>query len=351
MTIAVAAYASSAPGAPLQPTTISRREVGPRDVAVEIAYVGVCHSDIHTVRDEWGAANHPVVPGHEITGHVTAVGEEVKRFSVGDRAGVGVMVGSCATCGACEVGEEQYCEAGMIGTYNARMPDGETTQGGYSTAIVVDEHFVYSIPEGLGLDVAAPLLCAGITTYSPLRHWNVGPDTRVAVVGLGGLGHMGVKFAAAMGAEVTVLSHSLSKKEDGLRMGATRYYATGDPATFEHCDRAFDLIINTVSANLDLNRYLRLLDRNGTLVEVGLPEHPMPVSAGALTARRVSLAGSNIGGVAQTQEMLNFAAEHGLGCEIEVIPISLVNEAYDRVVASDVRYRFVIDINTLRQGT
>jgi uncharacterized zinc-type alcohol dehydrogenase-like protein len=318
---------------------------------VEIAYVGVCHSDIHTVRDEWGAANYPVVPGHEITGHVTAVGAEVTRFSVGDRAGVGVMVGSCARCGACEAGEEQYCEAGMVGTYNARMPDGDITLGGYSTDIVADEHFVYSIPEGLGLDVAAPLLCAGITTYSPLRHWNVGPGTRVAVMGLGGLGHMGVKFAAAMGAEVTVLSHSLSKKDDGLRMGATHYYATSDAATFEDCDRAFDLIINTVSANLDMDRYLRLLDRNGTLVEVGLPEHPMPVTAGALTARRVGLAGSNIGGVAETQEMLNFAAEHGLGSDVEVIPMSGINEAYDRVVASDVRYRFVIDIDTLRQDT
>ena len=208
----------------------------------------------------------------------------------------------------------------------------------------------YSIPENLGLDVAAPLLCAGITTYSPLRHWDVGPGTRVAVLGLGGLGHMGVKFAAAMGAEVTVLSHSLSKKDDGLRMGATHYYATGDEATFEHCNRAFDLIINTVSANLDLNRYLRLLDRNDTLVEVGLPEHPMPVSAGALTARRVSLAGSNIGGVAETQEMLEFAAEHGLGSDIEVIPISLINEAYDRVVASDVRYRFVIEHRHIATG-
>jgi uncharacterized zinc-type alcohol dehydrogenase-like protein len=328
---------------------IDRRDVGPTDVMVEIEYAGICHSDIHTVRDEWGAANYPVVPGHEITGHVTAVGPKVDRFSVGDRAGVGVMVGSCRTCKACEASQEQYCEVGMIGTYNSRMPDGEVTQGGYSTAIVVDQHFVYSIPEGLGLDVAAPLLCAGITTYSPLRYWGVGPGTRVAVVGLGGLGHMGVKFAAAMGAEVTVLSHSLSKRADGLRMGATHYYATGEELTFKRCNGAFDLIINTVSANLDLDRYLQLLDRNGTLVEVGLPEHPMPVSAGTLTARRVSLAGSNIGGVSETQEMLDFAAEHGLGCDIELIPISQINEAYDRVVASDVRYRFVIDIDTLRK--
>ena len=347
MTLTAAAYAAPAAKAPLEPTTINRREVGPRDVAVEIAYSGICHSDIHTVRDEWGAANYPLVPGHEITGHVSAVGDAVERFAVGDRVGVGVMVDSCRRCSACQAGEEQYCQVGMIGTYNSRGFDGEITQGGYSTAIVVDEHFVYRIPTGLELDVAAPLLCAGITTYSPLRHWGVGPGTRVAVIGLGGLGHMGVKFAAAMGAEVTVLSQSLSKKPDGLRMGAAHYYATSDDATFDTCNAAFDLIINTVSANLDINRYLRLLDRNGTLVEVGLPENPMSVDAGTLTSRRLSLAGSNIGGIPETQEMLDFAAEHGLASEIETIPAAMINEAYDRVVASDVRFRFVIDIATL----
>ncbi|GAA2091959.1 NAD(P)-dependent alcohol dehydrogenase [Microlunatus panaciterrae] len=348
MTTTAIAYAAPAAKAPLEKTTITRRELGPHDVAIDIAYAGICHSDIHTVRDEWGQAHYPLTPGHEISGHVTAVGADVSRYAVGDRVGVGVMVDSCRECPACRDGEENYCEEGMVGTYDAELPNGEITQGGYSTAIVVDENYVLRIPEGLDLDAAAPLLCAGITVYSPLRHWKAGPGTRVAVIGLGGLGHMAVKFAAALGAEVTVLSQSLSKEADGRRMGAAHYYATNDPATFETCKRSFDLIINTVSANLDIDDYLELLDRNGTLVEVGLPENPIPVKAGSLINPRVSLSGSMIGGIAETQEMLDFAAAHGLASEIEVISGEQINEAYDRVVASDVRFRFVIDIDTLR---
>jgi len=349
MTTAIA-YAAPSAGAPLERTTIERRDVGPRDVALDIAYTGICHSDIHTVRDEWGAANYPLVPGHEITGTVTAVGSDVDRFTVGARAGVGVMVGSCRECAACRAGEENYCEQGMTGTYNEVLPDGEVTQGGYSTAIVTDEHFVHAIPDALGLDVAAPLLCAGITTYSPLRHWGAGPGTQVAVIGLGGLGHLGVKFAAAMGAEVTVLSQSLSKKDDGLRMGASDYHATSDDATFETNRRRFDLVINTVSANLDLDRYLGLVARGGTFVEVGLPENDLSFGPGKLINPRLSLGGSMVGGIPETREMLEFAAEHAIASEVETIPASAINEAYERVVRSDVRFRFVIDVATMREG-
>lgn len=348
MTTTVTAWAAPSAGAPLERTTIERRDVGPRDVALDIAYAGICHSDIHTVRDEWGAANYPLVPGHEITGTVTEVGSEVSRFSVGDRVGVGVLVDSCRQCDACRDGEENYCREGMTGTYNEVLPSGEVTQGGYSTGIVTDEHFVHRIPDALGLDVAAPLLCAGITTYSPLKHWEAGPGKQVAVIGLGGLGHLGVKFAAAMGAEVTVLSQSLSKKDAGLAMGASDYYATSDDQTFERNARRFDLVINTVSANLDLDRYLRMMARNGTFVEVGLPENPLSIEAGSLTYPRVSVSGSMIGGIPETQEMLDFAAEHGIASDVETIGAEQINEAYDRVVRSDVRFRFVIDVATMR---
>ena len=348
MTTTVTAWAAPSAGAPLERTTIERRDVGPRDVALDIAYAGICHSDIHTVRDEWGAANYPLVPGHEITGTVTEVGSDVDRFSVGDRVGVGVLVDSCRQCDACRDGEENYCREGMTGTYNEVLPSGEVTQGGYSTGIVTDEHFVHAIPDGLGLDVAAPLLCAGITTYSPLKHWGAGPGMQVAVIGLGGLGHLGVKFAAAMGAEVTVLSQSLSKKELGLAMGASDYHATSDDATFETNEQRFDLVLNTVSANLDLDRYLGMVARNGTFVEVGLPENPLSVKAGSLLYPRVSLSGSMIGGIPQTQEMLEFAAEHGIASDIETITADRINEAYERVVRSDVRFRFVIDVASMR---
>ncbi|KUI16433.1 alcohol dehydrogenase [Mycolicibacterium acapulense] len=344
----VAAYAAPSASEPLVKTTITRREVGPHDVAFDIHFAGICHSDIHTVRDEWGRANYPVVPGHEIAGIVTEVGSEVTGFKVGDRVGVGCFVDSCRECAQCRAGDEQYCAKGMVGTYNAIGRDGEPTQGGYSGAIVVDENYVLRIPESLPLDAAAPLLCAGITLYSPLRHWNAGPGTRVAVIGLGGLGHMGVKLAHAMGAHVTVLSQSLKKMEDGLRLGADEYYATSDPETFSTLRGSFDLILNTVSANLNLGRYLGLLALDGTMVELGMPEQPMSVPAGALVSGRRRLAGSLIGSIAETQEMLDFCAEHGVRPEIEVITPDYINEAYERVVASDVRYRFVIDTQSLR---
>ncbi len=347
MPTTVNAYIATAADRPLEPTTIARRDPGPHDVVIDIAYAGICHSDIHTARGEWGRTADPVVPGHEIAGTVSAVGAAVTRYAVGDRVGVGCFVDSCRDCDACRQGEEQYCERGMTGTYNAVGRDGEPTHGGYSTGIVVDENYVCAIPEGIALDVAAPLLCAGITLYSPLRHWQAGPGKKVAIVGLGGLGHVGVKLAHAMGAEVTVLSQSLKKMEDGLRLGADHYYATSDPDTFKTLRNEFDLIINTVSANLDMRRYLGMLAINGTLVELGLPEHPIEIPAFALTANRRSFAGSMIGGIAETQEMLDFCAEHGIGAEIEVIAADQINEAYDRVVASDVRYRFVIDTATI----
>jgi uncharacterized zinc-type alcohol dehydrogenase-like protein len=345
----VSAYAATSANEPLTKTTITRRDVGPHDVAFDIHFAGICHSDIHTVKAEWGEPNYPVVPGHEIAGVVTEVGTDVTKFKVGDRVGVGCFVDSCRECDQCRAGEEQYCtNPGMIGTYNSVGRDGEPTQGGYSGAIVVDENYVLRIPDSLPLDAAAPLLCAGITLYSPLRHWNAGPGTSVAVIGLGGLGHVGVKLAHAMGAKVTVLSQSLKKMEDGLRLGADEYYATSDPGTFETLAGSFDLILNTVSANLDLNAYLKLLKLDGTLVELGMPERPMSVAASALVFARRSLAGSLIGGIAETQEMLDFCAEHDVLPEIEVITPDYINEAYQRVLASDVRYRFVIDTATLR---
>ena len=349
MTTTVSAYAATSATAPLTETTITRREVGPHDVAFDIHFAGICHSDLHTVRGEWGAVEYPMVPGHEIAGIVTAVGSEVTKYQVGDRVGVGCFVDSCRECAQCRAGEEQYCtNPGMVGTYNGVGRDGQPTQGGYSGAIVVDENYVLRIPDSLPLDAAAPLLCAGITLYSPLRHWNAGPGTRVAVVGLGGLGHMGVKLAHAMGATVTVLSQSLKKMEDGLRLGADEYYATSDPETFEKLAGSFDLILNTVSATLDLSDYLGLLKLDGTLVELGMPDQPMTVPAPALIFGRRRLAGSLIGGIAETQEMLDFCAEHDVRPEIEVIAPDYINNAYERMLASDVRYRFVIDTQSLR---
>ena len=343
----VTAYAATSATKPLSKTTIERRDVGPHDVSIEIKFAGICHSDIHTVRAEWGEPTYPVVPGHEIAGVVTEVGAEVTKYAVGDRVGVGCFVDSCRECSSCLAGQEQYCKRGMIGTYGAVGKDGQPTQGGYSGAIVVDENYVLRIPDALPLDAAAPLLCAGITTYSPLRHWNTAPGKRVAVVGLGGLGHMAVKLAKAMGAEVTVLSQSLKKMEDGLRLGASHYYATADPDTFTKLAGSFDLIVNTVSSNLDLGRYLGLLDVDGTMVELGAPEYPMSVPIMPLLGMRRHLSGSLIGGIAETQEMLDFCAEHGVQPEIEVIEPDYINEAYERVVASDVRYRFVIDTASL----
>jgi uncharacterized zinc-type alcohol dehydrogenase-like protein len=343
----VSAYAASDSTGHLTKTTIERRDPGPHDVAIDIKFAGICHSDIHTVKAEWGEPNYPVVPGHEIAGVVTAVGSDVSKHKVGDHVGVGCMVNSCGHCSSCEAGLEQYCKNGATFTYNAIDEDGTPTQGGYSQAVVVNENFVVQIPDSLPLDAAAPLLCAGITLFSPLRHWKAGADTRLAIIGLGGLGHVGVKLGAAMGANVTVLSQSLKKMEDGLRLGAKHYYATSDRDTFKKLRNNFDLILNTVSANLNLRDYLQLLDVDGTLVELGIPEHPMEVPAFPLALARRSLSGSNIGGIAETQEMLNFCAEHDVTPEIEVIEASYVNEAYERVLASDVRYRFVIDTSTI----
>jgi alcohol dehydrogenase (NADP+) len=344
----VSAYAATSATTPLTKTTITRREPGPHDVAFDIKFAGICHSDIHTVKAEWGQPDYPVVPGHEIAGVVTAVGSEVSKYKVGDRVGVGCFVDSCRECENCRAGLEQYCtDDGMIGTYNSIGRDGQPTYGGYSQAIVVDENYVLRIPDSIGLDQAAPLLCAGITLYSPLRHWDAGPGKHVAVIGLGGLGHMGVKLAKTMGAEVTVLSQSLKKMEDGLRLGADEYYATSDPDTFDKLAGSFDLILNTVSANLDLGTYLNMLKVDGTLVELGMPEHAMSVPPFPLAGMRRSLSGSMIGGIPETQEMLDFCAEHDVTPEIEVIEPDYVNEAYERVLASDVRYRFVIDTSSL----
>ncbi|WP_433758624.1 NAD(P)-dependent alcohol dehydrogenase [Nocardia sp. CA-135398] len=346
-----AAYGMPAPDGPFEKLSIERRELGPRDVLIDIKYAGICHSDIHTARNEWGGAIYPCIPGHEIAGIVAAVGPEVTKHRVGDRVGVGCMVDSCGVCGPCLANEEQYCDNGATMTYDSEVDSsiqpGGYTMGGYSTQIVVTEHFVLSIPEGIGLDVAAPLLCAGITLFSPLRHWNAGPGKKVAIIGMGGLGHVGVKIAAAMGAEVTVLSHSLSKQDDGKRFGAQHYFATSDKQTFRDLRNRFDLILNTVSADLPIDSYLRLLKLDGTLVILGLPENPLSVKPFTIAGYRRALAGSMIGGIAQTQEMLNFCAEHGIGAEIELISADEIDGAYDRVVASDVRYRFVIDASTI----
>ena len=345
--LTVNAYAAPSADAPLEPTTITRREVGPHDVLIEIAYAGICHSDIHTVNGDWGPQHYPLVPGHEIVGTVAEIGPEVTGHAVGDRVGVGCMVNSCGQCTNCRNGDEQYCAEGMVPTYGGADRDGTITQGGYSTHVVVDAGFVLSVPASLDLAAAAPLLCAGITTYSPLRRWGAGPGRKVAVVGLGGLGHLAVKIAAAMGAEVTVLSQSLKKKEDGLRLGAEHYYATSDPATFEQLAGSFDLVLNTVSAVIDVDAYLSLLTVDGALVNVGAPAEPLSLNIFSLIGGRRAYAGSMIGGIAETQEMLNFCAEHGIVPETELISADRVNEAYERVLASDVRYRFVIDAATL----
>ncbi|HSU79010.1 MAG TPA: NAD(P)-dependent alcohol dehydrogenase [Candidatus Angelobacter sp.] len=345
--ITAKARATFSPDGPFKLTTIERRDLQPHDVLIEIKYAGICHSDIHTARGEWGQINYPLVPGHEIAGVVTHVGSEVTKFTVGDRVGVGCMVDSCGECVNCRDGEEQFCLEGNTGTYASVDRYGQYTQGGYSTHIVVTEDFVLRIPDGIELDVAAPLLCAGITTYSPLRHWGAAPGKKVAVVGLGGLGHMAVKLAHAMGAEVTVLSQTLKKKEDGLKLGADHYYATSDPETFKQLAGSFDLIVNSVSAKIDLNAYLSLLALDGALVNVGAPAEPLEVNVFSLIGHRRSFAGSLIGGIRETQEMLDFCAEHKIGPEIEVISANQIDEAWERVLASDVRYRFVIDISTM----
>ncbi len=344
-------YAALKEKAPLGPHSFERREPREHDVVIDIKYCGICHSDIHQARNEWSEYQEecifPMVPGHEIGGIVSAVGPKVTKYKVGDKVGVGCYVDSCRNCPECKQGLEQYCSVGTIWTYNGRDKEGAPTYGGYSDRIVVDENYVLRMPTNLALEACAPLLCAGITLYSPLKHWNAGPRKKVAIVGMGGLGHMGVKLAHALGAEVTVLSQTLRKQSDGKKFGASHYYATSDPETFTKLAGQFDLLMNTVSASIDWNQYLDLLKLDGTMVLVGLPEKDIPVGGFSLTARRRSLAGSQIGGIGEIQEMLDFCAAHKIASDVEVIPIQKVNEAYERVLKSDVRYRFVIDMATL----
>jgi alcohol dehydrogenase (NADP+) len=342
------AYAAMTAKSPLAPHTINRREPGPHDVLIDILYCGICHSDIHQARDEWGGSIFPMVPGHEIVGTVIKTGDHVKKWKVGDTVGVGCFIDSCRECDSCKEGEEQYCEGGMSVTYNGYERDGKTpTYGGYSTCITVNEDYVLRIPPGMELARVAPLLCAGITTYSPLRHFGVKPDDEVAILGLGGLGHMGVKIAKAMGAKVTVLSHSPGKRNDALALGADDFVVTSDLQAFKKNAKRFDFILDTVSAQHDYNAYLGLLKRDSTMVLVGIPD-PIPLSAAPLVMQRRHLSGSLIGGIRETQEMLDFCAEHGVLSDVEVIPVQKVNDAYERVIKSDVRYRFVIDIASLK---
>jgi uncharacterized zinc-type alcohol dehydrogenase-like protein len=341
-------YAAKTAKDSLAPFSFERREPREHDVAIDIKFCGICHSDIHQARDEWGGSIFPMVPGHEIAGVVSAVGNKVTKYKVGDKVGVGCFVDSCRKCAQCKKGLEQYCAVGMVLTYNGKDHDGAPTFGGYSEKIVVDENYVLRIPNNLPLDGAAPLQCAGITLYSPLRHWQTGPGKKVAIIGLGGLGHMGVKLAHAMGAEVTALSQSLKKQADGKRLGANHFYATSDPATFENLKRYFDLIICTVPTGIDWNPYLELLNVDGSFVVVGVPDKPVSLGAFPLILGRRSVAGSVIGGIQETQEMLDFCGAHNITCDIETIPIQKVNEAYERVLKSDVRYRFVIDMATLK---
>jgi uncharacterized zinc-type alcohol dehydrogenase-like protein len=342
------AYAAMAAKTDLVPYEFDRREVGPHDVALDIAYAGICHSDIHQVREEWGPALFPMVPGHEIAGTVTKVGSAVTKFKVGDLIGVGVFVDSCRKCDNCKAGLQQYCAESMTGTYNGYERDGKTVaMGGYSNYFVINEDYAVTIPANLPLEGVAPLLCAGITLYSPIKHWKVGPGKKVAVMGLGGLGHMGVKFAVAMGAEVTVLSHSPSKEKDALAMGAHHFVSTKDEKIFAEHEKEFDVILNTVSAELDINLYLNLLKLHGTLVVIGLPGKPYAVHVGSLVNGRRSIGGSLIGGIPELQEMLNFCGDHKIVSDVEVIKADYINEAYTRTIASDVKYRFVIDAATI----
>ncbi|MFI5181907.1 MAG: NAD(P)-dependent alcohol dehydrogenase [Thermoanaerobaculia bacterium] len=351
MTIRVPVYAAPAPKAPLVPHEISRREPGPLDVRIEILYCGVCHSDIHQVRDEWSAGAFPMVPGHEILGRVTKVGDKVTKFAVGDLAGVGCFVDSCLACDPCKRNLEQFCLKGAAFTYNGTEMDRKTpTYGGYSTEIVVTERFTLKIPSGLGLAAAAPLLCAGITTYSPLRQWKCQPGDRVGIVGLGGLGHMAVKLAASMGADVTMLSTSRSKEADARRLGAHAFELTSDPKALKKLSGHFDLLIDTISVDHDLNAYLALLRAEGAMVILGVPPTPASLAGMSLIYGNKKLAGSMIGGIAETQEMLDYCAAKKIVSDVEMIPIGKINEAYERMIRSDVRYRFVIDIESLRRG-
>lgn len=345
----IEAYAAFKPKEPLRRFQFQNRDTGLKDIQIEILYSGICHSDIHMTRDEWGPGMFPMVPGHEIAGKVTKIGAGVTRFKIGDHVGVGCMVDSCRDCKSCKQGEEQYCDNGCTFTYNSMLKGSNTpTYGGYSTQIVVDEDFVLKIPANLPLDKAAPLLCAGITTYSPLHQWNVKQGDKVAVIGLGGLGHMAVKIAVAMGAEVTVISRSNNKKEDSLRLGAKHFINTSEQEAFTKNANRFDFILNTVSAELDLSPFVNLLKLDATMVQVGVPDRPNSINMFSLIGRRRRLGGSLIGGIKETQEMLDFCGRHNITSDIELIQIDKVNDAYERVVKGDARYRFVIDIKSLK---
>jgi len=342
-----ACYAAMAPKSLLKPFKIERREPGAHDVVIEILYCGICHSDVHQARDEWGHGIFPMVPGHEIVGRVSKVGADVLRFKVGEMVGVGCFVDSCRECQPCKQNLQQYCEKGMNQTYNGRDKAGDPTYGGYSTRIVVDENYILKIPSHLKPAAVAPLLCAGITTWSPLKHWNVKANDKVAVLGLGGLGHMAVKLAAALGAEVTVFSTSISKEQDAKRLGATHFALSKDDAVFKKYANYFDLIINTISADINLGAYLGLLKLDATMVCVGAPEKPTLINSFPLIFKRRSLAGSLIGGIKETQEMLDFCGQHNIVADIELISADKINEAYERMLKSDVKYRFVIDTTSI----
>ena len=340
-------YAATGPNTPLAPFEFARRELGQRDIQIEISYAGICHSDIHQAREEWGPSNFPMVPGHEIVGHVIALGSQATSHKIGDSVGVGVFVNSCRECANCLSGENQYCLTGTVPTYNGFEFDGVTpTFGGYSKTIVVDERYALRIPASLPETGVSPLLCAGITLYSPLKHWKAGPSKKVGIIGLGGLGHLGVKMASALGAEVTVFSHSPTKEADAKSFGASHFVLGDDDVAFAKLKNSFDLIISTVSADLDMNRYLSLLSLDSTLAIIGLPGKPMKIHAFNLLDQRRSLSGSMVGGIAETQEMLDFCAEHGIVSEVEVVRADQINEAYERTIKADVRYRFVIDAST-----
>lgn len=347
MTTTVSALSVPKAGAGFEREQITRRDLRPDDVRIEIVFAGICHSDIHQVRDEWGHGIFPITPGHEIVGTVTEVGDQVTRHAVGDVVGVGCFVDSCLACPACKDGEEQFCEQGVVATYSSRGYDGELTRGGYSTQIVVRDHFVVQVPDGMDQAATAPLLCAGITTYAPLTRYGAGPHTKLAVIGMGGLGHVAVKIAAALGAEVSVLSRTDAKAEDGKAFGAEHYYATEDESIFSELAGSFDLMLNTVGAAVDLDRYLGLLGRGGTMVNLGAPSDSLQAGAFSLLVQRRALAGSLVGGLPQTQQMLDFCAAHDITATVEVIAADQVDDFYDKVVAGEVRYRAVIDASTL----
>jgi len=340
------ARAMASPTGRFEAVTIERRDPGPHDVRIDISHCGICHTDVHHARAEFGTTHYPIVPGHEIVGTISAVGEAVTKFGIGDRAGVGCLVDSCRDCKECRAGLESYCRVGKVLTYNAIGGDGAVTLGGYSETLVVDEAFAVRVPESMAPENTAPLLCAGITTYSPLRHWNAGPGKRVAIIGFGGLGHIGAQIAHSLGAHTTVINKTEHQADDARRLGADDFRVTGDARTYEELADSFDLIVSTVPVSYDLDSHLNLLGQNGVFVNLGVPEKPLSIEPYSLLTHRRSIAGSMCGGIPETQEMIDFCAEHGIGAQVELIEAGYIDEAFDRLVASDVSYRFVIDAST-----